>query len=182
MVRTSEDDACTKRVSDDSLRRANAILALALVAFFLAHALLGALWLGGVLANELAWVAWLGVIVIAVHVIMCSLTSARQLGDERFPPSKRKKRHLALKWVTGAVLLAVILAHVLVPEELASSAVAIAPVIIASIALFALAWHVCVCGKSLLRDLGVKTSHKTAFAIIVIITCALIECVLLANV
>lgn len=168
-----------KYVPDNTLRRANAVLALVLVAFFFAHALLGALWLGGVLSNELVWVVWLGTIVIAVHVIMCCLTSARQLGDEQFPPSKRKKKHLALKWVTGGILLLAILAHVLLPDEPEVQATIIAPTVIAAIVLATLAWHVCVCGKSLLKDLGAKTSHKTAFAIIIIVASAIIECLLL---
>lgn len=167
--------ARTKRVSDNTLRSVNAILALVLVVFFLAHALLGALWMGGLLSDDLAFLVWLGIILVAVHVIMCCLTSARQLGDEQFPPSRRKKRHLALKWATGVVLLACATIHIVLQDIPQVSIV-----IIASIALAALAWHACVCAKSLLKDLGARTSKKTLLVIAIVLACVIIECALVA--
>ena len=137
-------------------RFANGAVSAVLVVFFLAHGVLGSLALVFGIIGPLAWLFWVGVALVAVHVVMSVVTSREQLSDAQRPPSPRKKRHLALKWATGALLAACIAVHV------ASSNALIARLAIVALAI-ALAAHLCVGSKSLLTDLGADRRYKNAF-------------------
>lgn len=126
------------------LRKANAALALALLAFFYAHALLGAF--AEEPAGSVAVVfIWLFMIVALVHVVLCVMTSRAMLEDEVRPPSRKKKEHLVLKWASGIVLFAAAAIH--------CQALNGAGALFASLLVAILAWHAWVGAKSAVRDL-----------------------------
>ena len=125
-------------------RRFNGVVSAAITAIFLAHSVLGGLAAITGFISPLAWLVWVGVGLICVHVVASIVTSREQLSDVERPPSSRKKRHLALKWATGGLLAAVALAHVVLPKssELATACILALCVV--------LAVHLCVGSKSLL--------------------------------
>ena len=126
------------------------------------------------LLSALSWVVWIGVGLIAVHVAMSVLTSCEQLTDHERPPSSRKKRHLALKWATGGVLAAVAIAHIVLPKSDYTAALLMAAIAVA------LAVHLCVGAKSLLKDIGVDRRYRMAFRIVVCAVLVAVAIVLLA--
>ena len=150
------------------MRRANGVVSAIIMALFLVHAALGAASMVLGFAGALSWVVWAGVGLVVVHVALSIATSREQLTDRERPPSARKKRHLALKWATGAVLAAVAAAHVVLPKS--DLVAALLMVVVAA----ALAVHLCVGAKSLLKDLRIDRRHKTALRVII---CALLAAV-----
>ena len=156
-------------------RFANGVISAAIVVFFLVHAALGSL--SGLfgLKSPLAWLVWVGVALIAAHIVVSVVTSREQLSDVEHPPSVRKKRHLALKWATGGLLAAAAIAHIATmwtwgAEAVQSAASGAALTVVLSAVL---AVHLCVGSKSLLKDLGIDRRYKTAFRVIVCILAAL---------
>lgn len=126
------------------IRKANAVLALALLAFFYAHALLGSL-AEEPMGSVAAVLIWIFVIVALVHVVLCVVTSRAMLEDEVRPPSRKKKAHLALKWASGIILLAAAAIHCQILNG--------AGALFASLLVAVLAWHAWVGAKSAVRDL-----------------------------
>ena len=116
-----------------------------------------------------AWIAWAGVACATAHVILCIITSWEQLTDTVRPPSSRKKRHLALKWATGALLAVVAGLHV--ARVAITPAWAVAALIVALAT--ALAAHVCVGSKSLLKDLGIDRRWRPAVRAVAVVACLL---------
>ena len=141
-------------------RLANGIVSAAIVVFFLAHGTLGALSLVTGFSSPYSWLVWFGAGLIVVHVVLSIVTSREQLNDQKRPPSQRKKRHLALKWATGAGLAACITAHVLFKDT------SITWMVIVAVAVM-LAVHLCVGSKSLLADLNIDRRFQLAFRVIV---------------
>ena len=129
------------------MRKANGILALVIAILFAAHAALGALSQHVDIPHALAPLVWVGVALAVAHIVMCLFTSRSMLTDTVRPPSDKKKRHLALKWVTGAALVAAVVAHIIIGTETSGK------VAVVAVAVF-LALHVCTGMKSLLKDLG----------------------------
>lgn len=152
-------------------RRANGIVCAVIVAFFCAHAVLGSVSGLTGFSSPFTWLVWAGVVLIAIHVGLSAVTSRQQLGDVERPPSARKKRHLALKWATGAVLALAACAHVVLmrtfgPETIQSHAAGAAfTVVLAAV----LAVHVCVGAKSLLKDLGIDRRYMKPFRVVVVL-------------
>ena len=149
---------------DGAVRRGNGVLSAVVGVFFIGHGLLGcALFVFGI-SDAAAWVVWVGVALAGVHVAVCIATSAYQLTDTVRPPSREKKRHLVLKWVTGALLVATVAAHVLgfrvLGESVNAPSMFGALVVVAVAA--ALAVHLCVGAKSLLKDLGIDRKYRAA--------------------
>ena len=142
-------------------RFANGIVSAILVVFFLAHGILGSAALVFGFFGPLAWLVWCGVVLAFVHVVVSIVTSREQLSDKERPPSARKKRHLLLKWITGGILALAAFAHVFVPKVAVASGAIIAVVSIA------LAVHLCVGSKSLLKDIGVDRRYKLVFRVVV---------------
>ena len=162
-------------------RFANGVASALIICFFTLHGMLGAAALLIGFASPFAWLVWVGVALIVVHVLLSVLTSKQQLSDKERPPSQRKVRHLALKWLTGGLLAVAATAHVVVmrmdgdtvPLRLVST---IAIVLVAA----ALAFHLCVGAKSLLKDIGVDRRFKLAFRIVVCTLCAVFALAALA--
>lgn len=146
------------------LRRANGIVTLLLLVAFAAHAIMGALFCLGVVAGEANWVVWAGVCVIVLHVVLSIGTTRQMLFDETRPPSAKKKEHQLKKWATGVLIGAVAMAHVLaIFQSLLWSVIALALDI-------TLVMHVCVCAKSLVKDLGLAPNwrHVIRFFVVAI--------------
>lgn len=143
-------------------RKVNGAIAGVLCLFFLVHGILGILWTSGAINAELAFVIWAFFIAALVHGLLSIVTSRRMLHDAERPPSRRKKRHLVLKWVTGLALLLIACVHALLPEHAAAW-----PSVSILVAL-ALAVHMYVGGKSLTSDLGLPRGMCIAFRLVAI--------------
>lgn len=147
------------------LRTANGIVAALLVVIFLAHAVLGSVKFANLtFVNHFSWIIWVGVAAIVVHIIMSVGTTVSMYTDTERPPSEKKKRHQVLKWVTGCVLLAVAALHMAFTSGLGTggNVAALRPVTFALMAalIAALAWHIFVASKSLLKDLHVPHHRR----------------------
>lgn len=150
-------------------RLANGVVSAVIVVFFIAHATLGSLAPVTGFSSPYRWLVWCGVALVAVHVLVSIATSWEQLSDKEHPPSPRKKRHLALKWATGSLLLATAAAHVIAlrTQGVASMHASVSGALVIAVLSIALAVHLCVGSKSLLKDLGIDRRYKTAFRIVV---------------
>ncbi len=146
------------------LRTANGVVAAILCFLFAAHMLLGSVKFAyPAFDGKLVWVVWIGVGVLAVHVLMSVGTTVAMLRDTERPPSTKKKRHQLMKWVTGCMLLLAAGLHV----AYMTGAFGVADPIALNVASFvlvlcvvaAVAWHEFVASKSLLKDLHVP-NHK----------------------
>ena len=146
-------------------RFANGVVSAALTIFFLAHGILGAAALVFGFFGSFAWVVWVGVPLIAVHVVFSIVTSRNQLNDKTRPPSARKKRHLALKWATGMLLAACATAHVICKDAVSGRIAIIALTVTLTV-------HLCVGAKSLLKDLDIDRKFKMAFRLVVCVFAA----------
>ena len=119
------------------------------------------------------WVVWIGVGFVILHIVLSVVTSYQQLTDAEFPPSARKKRHLALKWLTGILLACAIVTHIACVRV--PGLVATAPFLpkLATIVLSCvLAWHICVGMKSLLKDIGASKKYMTLLRVAVCLLAA----------
>lgn len=141
-------------------RNANGVISAVLVVFFLAHGVVGSLAILFGYMSPLVWLVWVGVALVVVHVVVSIVTSWDQLTDAEFPPSDRKKRHLALKWATGIALAVCVAFHVVCDGAMAARVAIVAVAVL-------LAAHACVGSKSLLKDLNIDRRYKGAFRIAV---------------
>lgn len=153
-------------------RKVNGTVAGVLCLFFLVHGILGILWMSYPVTAELAFVIWALFIVALAHGLLSIVTSRQMLHDAERPPSRRKKRHLVLKWVTGLALLLIACIHALLPQ----SAV-LWPTVSILVAL-ALAVHMYVGSRSLASDLGLPRGMRIAFRLVAVIW-AVIVCIVL---
>lgn len=152
-----------------NIRMVNGMLSAAIVCFFVAHGILGSISAIAPFESGLAWTIWIGVACIAVHVVVSIATSWEQLHDPDNPPSDRKKQHLALKWATGLLLLASVAVHVAfirIYGAAATQSMATGAFVIIFVAVM-FAYHACVGGKSLLKDILVDRKYLTAYRVIV---------------
>lgn len=138
-------------------RIVNSVIAALITIIFLVHGTMGSLSSVLGFSSPFSWVVWIAVVIACVHVAVSLLTSSQQLNDAERPPSKRKKAHLALKWVTGSLLAVAAFAHITLPKSMVASAYIIVGVSIV------LAVHLCVCAKSLLVDIGFDKRWKWPF-------------------
>ena len=157
--------------ADQSARRANGCISTFIVAFFIAHGILGCALLAFGFNDALSVAVWAGVGVAGLHVVLCVATSAYQLTDTVRPPSVHKKRHLALKWFTGVLLAAAVLVHVLCFRVFGESGEALTVVGGLAIAVVAalLSAHVCVGAKSLLKDVGIDRAYRPVVKAVAVI-------------
>ncbi len=150
-------------------RLANGVISSAIVVFFLIHGVLGSL--SGLigLKSPFTWFVWVGVALVGMHVVISIVTSREQLADVERPPSARKKRHLALKWATGGLLLATAAAHIVTMRLWGAAAMqsSISGVVLTCVLAAMLAVHLCVGAKSLLTDLGIDRKFMTVFRAVV---------------
>lgn len=151
-------------------RKVNGAVAGVLCLFFLVHGVLGILWTSAAVTMELAFVIWAFFIVALVHGLLSIVTSRQMVHDAERPPSRRKKRHLALKWMTGVALLLVACIHALLPESTIFWPYA------SILVTCAFAVHMYVGGKSLASDLGLPHGMRIAFRLVAIIW-AVIVCI-----
>lgn len=154
-----------------SIRRACGIIALVLTLFFAAHILLGDLYLFFPAGDSLAFLVWVGVGLAVVHVATCFLTTRQMLADTQRPPSIRKKRHFALKWVSGVLVFVFAVVHVLCSGSLIpfdSSMFALVTVMLTC----ALTCHVYAGIKSLVKDIGVNRRFRLPIKVVVCVFAA----------
>lgn len=151
-----------------NMRFANGVVSGLIVCFFLVHGLLGSFAFALPSAHPLLWVVWVGVGFVVLHIVLSAVTSYQQLTDREFPPSARKKRHLALKWATGGLLAASIVVHIACMRV--PALVIAAPFLpkLSTVVLSAvLAWHICVGMKSLLKDVSLSKQLMTPLRVLV---------------
>lgn len=149
-------------------RKVNGAIAAILCLFFLVHGILGILGTDGAVTAELAFAIWVFFIAALVHGLLSIVTSWQMLHDAERPPSRRKKRHLVLKWVTGLALLLIACIHALLPEHAAAwSSVSI-------LVALAFAVHMYVGSKSLTSDLGLPHGMRIAFRLVAIAWAAIV--------
>ena len=156
-----------------NMRLANGVASAAIVCFFLLHGLLGSFAFALPSAHPFLWVVWIGVGFVVLHVMLSVVTSYQQLTDVEFPPSSRKKRHLALKWLTGILLACSIVTHIAcarVPGLVASFP--LLPTLATVVLSIVLAWHICVGMKSLLKDIGLSKRLMTPLRIVMCVLAA----------
>ena len=137
------------------------------------HMLLGALSVHIPVPKGLSWVVWAAVVLAVAHVLASVVTSYEQLGDMEHPPSARKRRHLALKWVTGVLVCALVALHIAhaVPDPIVMAVLAVVVCV-----------HVCTGAKSLLTDLGLNKRYRDAVRVAAIAIAAFAAiCVLLGR-
>jgi succinate dehydrogenase hydrophobic anchor subunit len=165
-------------------RLVNGIISALVVVFFVAHSLLGGLEALVPLASPPALVMWTGIGIVGIHIVASIITSREQLTDAEFPPSQRKKRHLALKWVTGGILLAIIAAHVVCIRTFGPDAVqaSVTSTLIALALVAALTVHIWVGAKSLITDLSLDKGLIKPFRIIVCTLAIAIGCIIIAGI
>lgn len=180
-ARSSNEDTAQKQRS--RARRANGIVAGLLAVFFLgAHGLLGSIVALIPLDSTLSWIAWIGTAAIAVHVGLNVRVTIEKLSDPEKPPSTRKKAKIALRWATGIVLVLAIGLHVAsMCTQGADAAQSTLPGVAITIALIiAIAIHVCLCMKSLIRDLGGSKELKDRITPFARVTLCVYACLLCA--
>ncbi len=141
-------------------RLVNAGVAALLVVAFLGHALFASA--AGVDAASRAPYPLLYCLLalVAVHIALSVATTVLMWNDSVRPPSEKKKRHQVLKWVTGAVVLAVLCVHVAHPAVVPAVTWAASAVLLA-----AFVWHGWTGMKSLARDLRVSGKAKVPLRI-----------------
>ena len=160
----------------------NGIVSAIVVVFFVAHSILGGLESVTPLRSSAPWIIWIGVGAIVVHIAVSAVTSYEQLTDAEFPPSKRKKQHLALKWATGGVLAALAIAHIattmLYGPDAVQASFAFSALVLMLVA--ALTIHMWVGAKSLVVDLGLSKSLILPFRVIVCLVAVVVAmCIVL---
>ena len=166
----------SKPYKKDPIRRANAIVAALLAAFFLVHAGLAAAKICGVnLGETFKFTVWIGVGIVVLHVILSLRTTQTMFADTERPPSTKKKQHQMLKWLTGGVLLVAVLFH-FPSGEGAPTAYSMALIITVA----ALIWQICTGVKSLTRDLGISNTWRTAVRVVACAAAVVIVAALIA--
>lgn len=144
-------------------RRACAAATACLCAILAAHFVLGGISLLLPIPHALAPLIWAGAALLVAHVGVCVVTSRQMMTDKMRPPSSKKKRHLALKWATGALVAAVAIAHVAGRAVLENDPAAPASLALSAALAALVGWHACVGAKSFLKDLGLDYRYRGAF-------------------
>ena len=152
-------------------RTANGILCAALVVALVCHQIAGAFFAGAVPARPVRLLMWAVVVVITVHVALSIATTAQMMTDNKRPPSIHKRRHQALKWVTGILVGSLAAIHVFSIAPSPSTRTAL----LSALAI-CLAWHGWVGTKSLLKDLNINRTWRfavrTAFCVVATVVVA----------
>ena len=144
-------------------RVANGIVAGILVVFFFAiHGFMGSLSTLLPISTHLSWIAWIFTALIVVHIALDVRVTYEKLNNPEKPPTPEKIRKIALRWATGVLLGIAVCVHVWIMVTLGSEAARTTPTGVASIIalIVLLAAHVCLCVKSLVRDLGASKELK----------------------
>ena len=141
-------------------RRANGIVSAVICLLFLPHGIVESLPLPAGVRSAIGPIAWAGVALCLLHIVLCIATSHSMLTDTVRPPSVRKRRHLWLKWATGSLLAVAALVHIggmlgMWPALLSAPRLAMVSVLAALLVI-----HACVGAKSLLKDLDIDRVHR----------------------
>ena len=164
-------------------RLVNAIMSALVLAFFVVHSLLGGL--EGILSLQrpAAYIPWIGVGVVVIHVVMSIVTSYGQLTDAEFPPSSRKKRHLLLKWLSGICLAVVAAIHIVSIQAFGSEAIQVSITATATVLLLVvvLVIHVWIGAKSLITDLGLHKGLILPLRIVLCVVAVSVGCIVVAG-
>lgn len=157
-------------------RLVNGIISAVIVAFFVVHAALGSVGALAGYTSPLKGLVWCGIALVVAHVVVSVVTSIQQLADADRPPSTRKKRHLALKWATGALLAVAVVVHVAAMRSYGSVSLqtTASGVVLTLVLCIVLGIHVCVGSKSLLKDLNIDRRYKGAFRMAVCVVLAVV--------
>jgi len=140
-----------------------------LLVAFMAHAAFGSLAVRWGRVSSLSMLIWLGVALMLAHLVLCILTSQQMLTDKVRPPSARKQRHLVLKWLTGAALVVVAVAHIAAIRcGLPFNGWVF--IVIALLLLLTLASHAIVGTKSLLKALNLPRSLRLPLRLLITAT------------
>ena len=165
-ARNAAPAAAPERRPLNPLRFPNAVAALALAIVFLVHAALGTLQVSTPWRGALAWGVWVGIAIIAAHVVLSGATTWQMFFDESRPASPGKKRHQYLKIASGVAIAALAAAHVcgapLAVGHTDSAGIATAAALAAAIV-----WHCFLGTKSLTHDLRLSAQLRTPFRIAV---------------
>ena len=185
----SSQQKSPKEKNKSPLRFVNAVVASCILCFFFIHACLGTgIILYPALPTNLIGLIWLGLAGIVVHIALSARTTYEMFTDTIRPPSPEKRRHMILKWCTGAVLLLAVFIHLpldiksLIGLNFGVDIVNYGPLSFCLLLLMvaALLWHLFVAAKSLFRDLGHKGARKTPFRVVVF-ALGLVLCAVLAT-
>ena len=143
-----------------SLRRINGTVSEVLICFFLAHAALGSMSLLYPISHEFKFFIWVGIGLIAIHIILSAATSKQMLADKKYPPSARKKKHLALKWLSGMLLVLAAVLHIIGFETSPTSSYSNFFLVVSLLITALLTSHVYIGAKSLLKDLNMDRRYR----------------------
>ena len=162
------------------MRKTNGFISLALAALLVVHvahnlARLGAGTTNEVLQSLFPALSWMCVVLSILHIGLSGGTSATMLNDTERPPSPRKKRHLVLKWATGIALA--LSAGLHIGHAMGFVAHGSATFFWGSLlaTLVFLGMHTYTGARSLLKDIGLPTSWKTAVRVVVVV-CTFAAC------
>lgn len=163
------------------LRRVNGIVSALLVCLFLAHAILGSISLLYPIPRSFTFLIWGGVALVVVHIILCVATSRYMLTDTERPPSKKKKDHLVLKWVSGGLLILTVALHLSgfgnnLTSGFSNSYFALILILIAF-----LASHEYVGIKSLLKDLDIDRRYRFPLCLAICLLGAILAIMILSR-
>lgn len=158
------------------MRKVNGIISLALVLVVGAHALPGLFPFAEPSVHLLQTLGWAIVCLGVGHALLSVGTSTQMLTDTVRPPSEGKKRHLVLKWATGLAVAGAVALHACASAGMlpGMGKQALAATVVLVLALTGM--HVYVGTRSLLKDIGLPRSWKSAaralVAAITIAACA----------
>jgi hypothetical protein len=142
------------------LRCINGIVSAILVCFFLAHAALGSASLLCQIPRTFEFLIWVGVGGIAIHILLCTVTSKQMLDDKTRPPSAKKKKHLVLKWLSGTLLVLAAVLHIAGFGTSPASGYHNFFLVVLLFITALLASHIYIGTKSLLKDLNMDRRYK----------------------
>lgn len=168
------------------VRRANALVCALLIIFFVFHVIIGTVLWYGALGMSMALVAWAGVGLVAIHLILSIVTTALgvkppehyaaldQSGKKQ--PSRRSKH--VLKWITGLLMISLLILHLTV-GDLVGNLHYTKGALVALILLILIGIHVYIDIKSFTRDLNLSPRTRVPFQVGVIFFCAFMATIFL---
>ena len=162
---------------------------IALVCFVLAHTIVGSAWTAWPFDAQFHWVAWVGPILLPLHIIFVAIQRYRAYKRrkewEAMPPEQRPQpprrpqgqgseaqqhRHYAdmkiglwARWISGVFIVVLLAAHI------ATNNTALTALLMVAIAVHAFYAMGC-----LVRDLPVERSARTAWRIVSTVVCVAI--------
>lgn len=153
----------------------NGIVSSLLIVVFVGHEISGGFLLHEPWFVSALWLVWAGVGIGIVHILLSVKMTQEMFCDKVRPPSAKKKAHQVKKWITGVILGALVAVHIVVRGDMASW------IVIVVLLVIALAVHLCISSKSLVKDLGLSTKCRFIFRVVVIVLAACVVFGVLVN-